>query len=431
MDCRLFERLVQLNMDGLLSAKEREDMLRHAQTCPSCAALLQDMTELAALLSTRLRAVEPPTGFAQAGMAALPESPVKLVARARIKRRPVWRRWGLTVAAALLLAVGLSTLWPSKDIYKPPLDEPEPRIIAAYQDPEAPLNPLPFDSDNLTETDPEIEPSTNTVIEEEDPGIIGEPEEITVKIEDPQPKGNPGNVTDNPETELPEEVTNTEEPWENGVDLPIPTTELPPTNGMFSLTVLAAYEDCDAILPSLNEDGLVEFYTKYKNQIHKWTQALGSEEEPKHKEQVKILPTLPEIMGSVEESAAAGFSYVSALSPDNRFTVVNRSGEQPGIWLYTNTATNAEAEEAVEKQGTALSALGGGKVLCWSSDSNKLLYTDSTGKLFVYYIYEQNVLPLYSGMVTCATWAGDNKTVVFSGKLEKNTRSVIYSIIVP
>ncbi|MCL1906098.1 MAG: zf-HC2 domain-containing protein [Clostridiales bacterium] len=434
MDCRLFERLVQLDIDGLLSAKEREDMLRHAEACPSCAALLQDMTELSALLSARLGPAEPPAGFAKAVMAALPELPVKQVKRVKLNR-PLWKRWGaVAAAAALLLAVGASGLFPLQPNTPPIVSDPGPALVAeddpalrqdlppddtltvdtpAYKDPLAVNNEDPFDTavdDDPAGTGEEVTPTTT-----DDPVNISDPI-IAANIEAPVDAG-----VDGVDIEL---------------DLPRPAVNPPPVNGMFSLAVLAAYEDCDALLPSFNEDSLVKFYTVYKGQNHMWVKALGAQETPEHKEQVQALPALAEIMGCMDESAVAGFSYVSAVSPDGRFVAVNRDGEQPGIWLYDSTVlverSAAEAVQVKTETGSQISALGGSKVLSWSSDSNKFLYTDATGKLFVYYIYaEQHVLALYGGTVSCASWEEDSNRVVFSGKMEKDAHSAVYTIIVP
>ena len=444
MDCRLFERLVQLDIDGLLSVSEREEMLQHAQACPSCAALLQEMTELAGLLSARLSAVEAPAGFAQAVMAALPQLPAKQVAVAKI-RRPVWQRWGsIAAAAVLLLAAGLYGLWPAGQGDTPPGIPDDPTTIVAD-------TPDPSQTDKLPIAPDPIEPIPNPIsdpIDDPADGPIQDPIQNTGDNEDPSKEPEAAEPVDPPPVEKPPVITPTppivgqtgageEEGTEYGLDLPASAFSLAQPGGMFSLTVLAAYKDCDAILPSFTEGGLVKFYTKYKNKIFMWTQTLSAEAEPEYQDQVTALPTLSDITGSMDESATAGFSYVSALSPDKRYTAVNRSGEQPGVWRYRNIAPvppEAAAEAPKQEQpdeGLEISATGGGKVLSWSPDGNKLLYTDSAGKLFVYYIFERNIQSLYNGTVTCASWAKDSKTVVFSGKPEKKAFSAIYTIIVP
>jgi hypothetical protein len=446
MDCRFFERLVQLNIDGLLSAKEREEMQRHAQTCPSCAALLQDMTELEALLSTRLRPAAPPAGFARAVMAALPDAPAKRATGAKTRRRPIWWRFGtVAAAAALLLAAGLYSILPSHPGDNPPIDPPGPEIIVA-DNPIPNTNPGPVEPSSVDPKpnipvpdpkgqDPEQDPhNTGAVVDKpDDPGTDEPPSAKPITQPIPEIIIEPDDSDDDDYDR-----------YEAAIDLPIPALNLadflpPPVDGVFSLAVLAAYEDCDAILPSFDEAGTVVFYTKFKNKNHKWKQALNVEEEAEYLEQVTTLPALPEIMGSMEESATAGFSRITALSPDGRNIAVNQGGEQAGIWLHKkgaatvdespDKATQPELEQL--EPGTRISAEGGGKILCWSPDSNKLIYTDSAGKLFVYHVFEKKIQLLYSGTVSCASWAKDSKTVLFSGKMDKKANSAIYTIIVP
>ena len=420
MDCRLFERQMQLNIDGLLSAKEREDMLRHAQACPSCAALLQDMTQLSALLSRRLRAVDPPAGFAQAVMAALPPLPAKQT----VRRRPVWRRWGtIAAAAALILAAGLYSLWDSGPAEKNLLTQPNTNIIAEK------------DITHPTDT-PIVTPEPDKPLLAEEPQDIaansGLEEQPLEQADDdiPPTVDNPVAIKD-PQPELIED-DDVGEPYETDLDLPQPALDPPQPGGMFSLTVLAAYEDCDAILPAFGEDNTVEFYTKYKNKIYLWRQALGAEKEPEYQEQPPLMPTVTAIMANADESAQAGFSTVIALSPDGRYKAVNRGGEEPGLWLYVNSAPVEGVTLEQPEVGVKIAAEGGGKVLSWSPDSNKLLFSDKDGKLYAYYSYaEQHILPLFSGIVSCASWSDNSSMVVFSGKMEKKAFSSIYTIIVP
>ena len=442
MDCRLFERRVQLYLDGLLSALEQEDMLLHAQVCPYCATFLQEMTDLNNLLCSRLTTVEPPVGFATTVMATLPDlyhttkNPVEQLVIANKIKRPVWQRWGtLAAAAALLIAVGVYSFWLNADTNTNTdtlfVNNPNANIIAKNEDIPA-IIPTPQENQpsQLTFDNPEaiLEPDEQIVITD-----LLDPQEVDAQQVEPQAEEAPNTITSTPIV-----VAEIDEPFEGFLDLPSPAYEIDPpqlTNDMFTLSVLAAYKDCDAILPSLNKDGLVEFYTKYKNNTYCWTQSLTAQEDPEYQDQVKVLPAISEIIGNVDMSAIAGFPYISSVSPDGRLTVVNRGGEDPGIWLYTNTAQTEVNEEALienNETGVKISASSGSRVLCWSADSNKLLYVDNAGKLFAYYLFApQNTMLLFEGIVDCASWANDSKTILFSGKPDKRSRSAIYSIIVP
>ena len=48
LECRRFRNRIDAFIDNELSTSEREEMLRHAQSCPECGKLLkeyQDMTK--------------------------------------------------------------------------------------------------------------------------------------------------------------------------------------------------------------------------------------------------------------------------------------------------------------------------------------------------------------------------------------------------
>ena len=427
MDCRQFERQLQLYVDGLLSTNEREDVLLHAQTCPSCAALLQDMTELVGLLSANLCTLEPPAGFMEAVMVALPELYVKQVKRIKVSQ-PVWRRWGAVAAAAVLLvAAGVVSLLPGENLDLLPESDPGSIVAETDQFPDDFIVTYnPTITPTLTESDDQSSLPDFTEIESVDE-IDAEILDNILEDENPLQMNEP---TTNHDTIV---IANNEEPtpYEGNLDLPQPALDPPQPGGKFSLTVLAAYKDCDAILPSFTKDGLVEFYTNYKSKNILWTQNITTEQEAQPQDHLKDLPTLTEITGSVDDSETKGFSYIAALSPDARRIAVNCGGEQRGIWLYSNITPIEEVWQVPKENGLAVSILGGGKVLSWSPNSNKLLYTDESGQLFIYYIFEQRIDSLYNGIVSCANWAQDSKTVVFSGKMEKSQLSAIYTIIVP
>lgn len=427
MDCQLFERQVQRGLDGLLAAHEQADVQKHAAVCPSCAALLEDMTAVDGLLHMRLSAVEAPEGFAEAVMSALPAPYAKPVLRLVLPRQR-WLRFGsMAAAAALLVGIGIYGFLPSSPVADQtalgPVDiSIAERLPEANNDPQPPQPANNYQLPARINSQQEPEPNPPGLGDVFSPQNSGQTE---VNPQDDNPVAPPPQDPRVAEVEPPM-------PYSMPVGLSQPAYN-PKSEGVLALTLLAAYEDCDAVLPSLNKEGLVEFYIRYKGLTHLWTQTLDAQEAPVYVGQVKAMPSLFEIMGSTDESAAAGFTQVSAVSPDGRLLALNRGGEAGGLWLYNNPpAPEVPPAEEPAEQGVSISGgLGGGKVLSWSPDGNKLLYTNAAGNLYVYYLAEDLPVPLYSGIVTCASWAGDSATVLFAGKENKEGRSAIYTIQVP
>jgi|GEM_PF-3510255 len=428
MDCKLFERQMQRSIDGLLTQRERQAMLQHAGHCPACAALLQDMTALDAALKAGLRAVEAPQGFAASVMTALP-APYTGQQRRRSFSSRQWLRYaGVAAAAVLLIAAGIFGLFSGGPGSNPLDDLGDPPTIAVV-----PPNDIIIQPPGPETVEPTIEPDVIIPPENDDPQSNDEtvdPDDSAVtQIIEPKPQP-PVIIA---ESDDDDDVDDSNEPYIAAVELPRPAIDgnAPRGEGAFALTLLAAFNDCDAVLPSLNSDGLVEFYMTYKGVHQLWTQALTAESEPEFKEKVKELPSLHTISRSVNESPKTKYPCVSAFSYDNRAKAVNRGGDMPGLWLYEDLAS----PEAPLKEETAknITDLAGGTVLSWSADGNKLLFSDAADKLYVYYLHTAPALivPLYDGAVSCAGWAGDSKKVLFAGKTEKDKHSGIYTIIIP
>ena len=103
---------------------------------------------------------------------------------------------------------------------------------------------------------------------------------------------------------------------------------------------------------------------------------------------------------------------------------INRGGEESGLWLLDLTDANATAA-LIDSDN------GGGKIVSWAPDSNKVLYTASDGSLHIYYPNENVILTLYNGETASVCWAGDSKNIVFSAMNADTGRLCIFSIIVP
>ena len=430
MDCQLFERQMQRNIDGLLSVHEQADMLKHAGLCPECAALLRDMTALEYALKMGLRAVDAPAGFTASVMAALPEPYTKKLWGRGFSARQ-WLRYGSVAAAAvLLIAAGIFGLFNGGAGDVSLIDPVPGAVIAGNPDKDITVQPPLQVVDNKPDTT-----VAGEVIEPDDIDNLPEDDAVDPDITENAPDAI--NTDTKPQPPIvagaDDDADDGDEPYTANIELPKPAIDgnSPRGEGAFALTLLAAFNDGDAILPSFNSDGLVEFYITYKDVHQLWTQSLVAESLPEFKDKVKALPSLYTLSGSSDESAKTDYPCVSALSPDGRAKAINRGGEKPGLWLYEDLLSpDASLKEDTAKE---ISNMAGGKVLSWSPDNNKLLYTDAAGKLYVYYLHMPTVLilPLYEGAVTSAGWAGDSTRVLFAGKTEKDRHSGVYTIIIP
>lgn len=211
-----------------------------------------------------------------------------------------------------------------------------------------------------------------------------------------------------------------------------PTDEQPPTytgsaefpavassnvaHGQYSLITLASYQDYDAQAPQISGN-TVSYYLLVDNMWQEWQVALD-------------LSSLPAFIREDEHApAACGFglaqqdelgAYYAALSPDGIYTALNRGGEQKGLFLKN-----------VEREAVPVSAMGGGSILSFSPDSNRILFSDAGGALYAHYIAENMTITLYSGGVSSAVWSGDGKSAVFAATDAATGYSSIFRVSVP
>jgi anti-sigma factor RsiW len=93
-------------VDDALAPAERGGVERHLVSCSACAARLVDLRTLLTATHALPSSMEPP-----ADLWIDVRSAIASRAEARgVPRRPVWERWGLLAAAALVLVVGSSAV---------------------------------------------------------------------------------------------------------------------------------------------------------------------------------------------------------------------------------------------------------------------------------------------------------------------------------
>ena len=98
MTCEQALEAMSAALDGELSAEERKELDEHLNTCPACAALMEELSGQSLLL--RQLDCDVPAGLDVRILSALPEQP-RPAKKGKIIR---WRRWG-TLAACLILAL--------------------------------------------------------------------------------------------------------------------------------------------------------------------------------------------------------------------------------------------------------------------------------------------------------------------------------------
>ncbi len=132
MTCEQALEAMSAALDGELSAEERKELDEHLNTCPECAALMEELSGQSLLL--RQLDCDVPAGLDARILSALPEQPRPAAKKGKITH---WRRWS-TLAACLILALwGGSALTNSLRMGSTGADA-APNSMAAQPDADAP-----------------------------------------------------------------------------------------------------------------------------------------------------------------------------------------------------------------------------------------------------------------------------------------------------
>ena len=400
MDCRDIEILIQMDIDHCLPEVLRPELDAHLAACPECAALAVELHRLDEMLAAEITHVEVPSGFTAAVMAALPSGAPRHVVK---KRRPRFAAWGISgvaVAAALLLTVGLSGWFDGLFGKDPLLSAP---VIAALDEADLP------GSEVVKPQQPEapvIPPGTD----EEEPPADGQPEDEPQEIIDDEP------VDVEPPT------------YSEAIDLPRVATNTIAT-GEYAVITLAYCETCDAKLPRVS-GSTVTYYMEDNGQKLEYQVPVDGSSEPQLVGKCESLPSplghgkkqsetvvIPaEAEG--EEATELTIEYYQAVSPDGLTTAINRTD---GFYLQRD----ADAEAAPQR----VAETGGGSLVSWSPDGNKVLFSDAAGTLYLYYPAEGTTLTL-SHSVYSVCWSG-NQHLVFAAHDATTGYASIFRATVP
>ena len=405
MNCQDYEILIQKSIDDELTDAERDALAAHLNDCPSCAALCLEYKGLDDMLKAQMPEVEVPSGLKESVMAALPEQEAAPAKNNR-RRRTIISIVGITAAAAaLVVAAGAAGMFSG--------EEESPGLL---QVPVA----------NIQQTDPALQEDENVVADAAKEAALKQAKEATDKDQSelvvaegkesakPAGKGNSG--TSAPAADSSENTIT----YSGGIMLPR-VTHGSSVQGSYSLYMLAAHEGYDCILPRVSGN-IVTYYIVADGCNLEWQTYLDGSEAPTFLSETESLPYQSTISGSSDRSGEYGFTYITANSADGVYQAVAMSdGDDAGLHII----------DRVSGIETLADIYGGGSLLSWSPDSNKVLYTQTDGSLHVYYPDQDLHIEIYSSSVSYVCWAGDSQHVVFSARNSESGQLAVYSVVVP
>jgi len=114
MDCARAREIADLHAAGELEDPEAEELLRHAESCESCRALLAEAANAAELARDALRHFEPGAGFESSVLDRIASEPATTPAEPRRTRRILRIAAPAAVAAAAAVILAATLVVPSK-----------------------------------------------------------------------------------------------------------------------------------------------------------------------------------------------------------------------------------------------------------------------------------------------------------------------------
>ncbi len=360
--------------------------------------------EFEKLLQSTLSAIQPPEDFSAKVMAAVAQEakPEKLqkeqekAAPAKVIRFPM-RRIAASLgacAAALLLFVSVSSL---------PADQSEPTAQSLLNKPlqvaEEPLLNQPAagittENDANSTAEP-VNAVTNTQTPDTSNRTVANNSSQGTSASAASNKENSNQANSNSNPSSNQQTTNQVDNGELLLPRAAYGTE---SQGTLSTRLLATVENSRIYQPSVNNRSTTaSFYTADAENVYSWRVVLTDPSQP----EISLIAdrTEQDVSLLLTSAAANCDSTTIVTSPDKTIMAQNSSD---GIWISLN-------EGDVYK----LTAESGGNLLVWSSDSSKLLFTNSEGALFLGYPLEKRIYQITDMNVKDVCISADNKTVLF------------------
>lgn len=107
LECRRFRNRIDAFVDGELTPSEREEMRRHAETCPECGKLLSEYQNMLEMLSELDEGLEIPPEAAQAWRSGVRDE----CEQRRSRKGKGWIKAAASIAAALVVLLGVTSLY--------------------------------------------------------------------------------------------------------------------------------------------------------------------------------------------------------------------------------------------------------------------------------------------------------------------------------
>lgn len=356
---------------------------------------LSDDAAFEELLKASLTPVEPPCDFSGRVMNAIAHGqPANTPAR--VIRFP-FRRWALgaaSCAAALLLFVAVAAS---------PADQLAIPTAKPLQTAEQPL----FSAPELTQAE-QPTPGTPAPTEINEPDTSDTPEPAA-----PTGPDTPAAVT-GPEVTAPQPTVDAEpQPEVSDGELILPRTAYgTERQGSLATRLVAEIENSRIYQPGFADKNAV-FYTADDVNVYSWKVDLTNPSEPQATVQA-AKSDLPGLAQLLTAAAAPVDGTTLVASPDKTMLAQNSAD---GVWI-----------SLLDGDVFQLTAESGGKILVWSPDSSKLLFTNAEGSLFLGYPLEQRIYQISDQNVKDVCWGSDNKTLLYVA--ENAAQDALYIVTV-